>query len=295
MIITFRIRRDTAANWSAANPVLALGEPGVETDTRRVKYGDGMTAWTALGYASAVVAWGGITGDLTDQADLTAALNAKLAKTANLSDLANVATARTNLGLGSLALKSTINDSDWSGTDLSVANGGTGASTATAARTALGIGSLGTQNANSAAITGGSITGLTAFALGAIGAVYQGMIGLSTTFLRMRERSVADDFALSTNINDNGGQDAATKPAWVLRFGAGSDSFIVQRAPPGAASIATLFEVKSATTRLATARVIMASLATYATDSAAGTGGLSTGDLYKTSDGAGGFYLKIKA
>lgn len=46
----FRIRRDTAANWTSANPVLKLGEPGLETDTRRVKYGDGSTAWTSLGY-----------------------------------------------------------------------------------------------------------------------------------------------------------------------------------------------------------------------------------------------------
>lgn len=49
----FRIRRDTAANWTSANPVLKLGEPGLETDTRQVKYGDGVTAWNALGYSKA--------------------------------------------------------------------------------------------------------------------------------------------------------------------------------------------------------------------------------------------------
>lgn len=45
-------RRDTAANWTSVNPVLAAGEPGLETDTGKVKYGDGTTAWTSLGYAT---------------------------------------------------------------------------------------------------------------------------------------------------------------------------------------------------------------------------------------------------
>lgn len=53
MIVKFRFRRDTAANWTAANPILALGEPGLETDTRRVKYGDGTTPWASLAYAGA--------------------------------------------------------------------------------------------------------------------------------------------------------------------------------------------------------------------------------------------------
>lgn len=46
-----QLRRDTSANWAAANPVLALAEPGLETDTNLIKYGDGVTAWNSLPYA----------------------------------------------------------------------------------------------------------------------------------------------------------------------------------------------------------------------------------------------------
>jgi hypothetical protein len=47
-----QIRRDTAANWTAANPILASGEMGFETDTGKFKIGDGATAWTSLLYAT---------------------------------------------------------------------------------------------------------------------------------------------------------------------------------------------------------------------------------------------------
>lgn len=43
-------RRDTAAAWTAANPILAAGEPAIETDTKRRKIGDGTTAWNSLAY-----------------------------------------------------------------------------------------------------------------------------------------------------------------------------------------------------------------------------------------------------
>lgn len=52
-VVRIQLRRDTAANWTSADPILADGEMGLETDTGLVKIGDGTTAWTSLGYAIA--------------------------------------------------------------------------------------------------------------------------------------------------------------------------------------------------------------------------------------------------
>ena len=43
-------RRDTASNWTSNNTVLLAGEIGWETDTRKIKIGDGTTAWQSLDY-----------------------------------------------------------------------------------------------------------------------------------------------------------------------------------------------------------------------------------------------------
>jgi hypothetical protein len=48
--VPFQIRKDTAANWTANNPTLAIGELGYEIDTRRLKIGDDVTAWISLVY-----------------------------------------------------------------------------------------------------------------------------------------------------------------------------------------------------------------------------------------------------
>lgn len=45
-----QIRRDTASSWQSVNPVLAEGEIGYETDTKKIKIGDGTTAWNDLPY-----------------------------------------------------------------------------------------------------------------------------------------------------------------------------------------------------------------------------------------------------
>lgn len=47
-----QLRRDTVANWTAANPMLATGETGLIIDANKkvigLKYGDGVTAWGDL-------------------------------------------------------------------------------------------------------------------------------------------------------------------------------------------------------------------------------------------------------
>lgn len=54
-------RRGSASAWTSANPVLAQGEWGYETDTGKAKVGNGSTAWTSLSYFGNVGTVTGIT------------------------------------------------------------------------------------------------------------------------------------------------------------------------------------------------------------------------------------------
>ena len=60
MAIQIQVRRGTAAAWTSANPVLAEGELGYETDTKKAKLGDGTTAWTSLAYFPSGISASGI-------------------------------------------------------------------------------------------------------------------------------------------------------------------------------------------------------------------------------------------
>lgn len=63
-----QIRRGTAAQWTNANPTLYAGEFGYETDTNKVKLGNGTTAWNSLAYVSLEYdTFAGLTATLTNK------------------------------------------------------------------------------------------------------------------------------------------------------------------------------------------------------------------------------------
>jgi hypothetical protein len=115
-------RRGTADQWTSANPILAVGEMGYETDTKKFKYGDGLTAWVTLPYGISAANLSNATA--TGLAVLTAS---------------NAAAARTALGVGTgtSVQAADILDSTATGRALLLA-----AST-TAAQTALGATAIG--------------------------------------------------------------------------------------------------------------------------------------------------------
>jgi hypothetical protein len=173
MAVQLQLRRGTASQWTAANTLLAQGELGLETDTGKLKIGDGSTAWTSLAYytagSSAVTSVNGFTGTVV----LTAS---------DISGLGTIATQAAN--------NVTITGGSITGiTDLAIADGGTGASTASGARTNLGL-VIGTDvlapNGSAASLTSfptfnqnttgtsSNVTGTVAIANGGTGATTAG-------------------------------------------------------------------------------------------------------------------------
>ena len=46
------LRNDTAANWTTNNPTLAKGQIGIQINTKKFKFGDGVTPWNSLDYGA---------------------------------------------------------------------------------------------------------------------------------------------------------------------------------------------------------------------------------------------------
>lgn len=147
-----QLRRDTAADWTSTNPILADGEMGVETDTEQFKFGDGVTAWASLPYASssvavdttAVRAAGALMDDEVDADLKTLSVPASTTVSAfgaTLADDADAAAARATLGLdadlGSLSVPASTTVSAFGASLVDDAS-------ATSARTTLGLGNSAT-------------------------------------------------------------------------------------------------------------------------------------------------------
>jgi len=110
------------------------------SETARLNLGLGDAAIATIGTSGGVQAYD---AGLTSIADLTTAANKMIYTTGSdtyavtdltaagraLLDDADAAAQRTTLELGTLAIASSINNDNWSGADLAVANGGTGIST----------------------------------------------------------------------------------------------------------------------------------------------------------------------
>jgi hypothetical protein len=62
VVTQVQVRRGTAAQWTSANPTLASGEWGFETDTLKTKIGNGSTAWNSLAYQTGSISISNVTG-----------------------------------------------------------------------------------------------------------------------------------------------------------------------------------------------------------------------------------------
>jgi hypothetical protein len=92
VVTQIQIRRGTASQWTSTNPTLAAGELGAETDTNKIKCGNGSTAWNSLPYiasdgditgvtAGTGLSGGGTTGTVTVSIDTSVTADLTTAQT----------------------------------------------------------------------------------------------------------------------------------------------------------------------------------------------------------------------
>lgn len=271
LTLRYQIPSHAGADWTQGNPILLDRELAAERDTGKFKLGDGAKAWRDLPYQPFWSRWGRIEGQIADQPDIAAALALQLLKTSNLSDLADIVTARANLGLKALALRDTVNGSDWGGTDLAVTDGGTGASTAANARANLGCGTAATLDVGTTGATVPRFTGAN------IWQTLQSFQSQTLTGGAIWAHNANLAAGARSLIASTGDASDASRPFEVRSNNSGSAGGVVQFSVSG-----------SGVTRAR--KLNLSDLVAYAGDSAAGTAGLVAGDLYKTATGE----LRIK-
>lgn len=107
-------RRGTAALWTTNNPILAIGEIGLESDTLKTKMGDGATAWNSLPYEGADKALVGHTHTVSQLTDATA-IGKEILQDATAADVrATIGAGTSNLAIGTTATTAMRGDKTFS-------------------------------------------------------------------------------------------------------------------------------------------------------------------------------------
>ena len=79
---SYLLRKDTSTNWNSKNPILGNGEMALETDTGKIKVGDGTTVYKSLGNDRTFFPGGGATGDWATKSYVDTADALKMNKSA---------------------------------------------------------------------------------------------------------------------------------------------------------------------------------------------------------------------
>lgn len=142
MAYQIQIRNDLAANWTSINPTLAQAEFGYESNTGKIKLGDGVTAWNSLSYSflASLTSFGftnanGFTGSVANPTT-TPTLTLSTSVTGILYGNGTSVAAAIAANFPTLNQNTSGTASNVTGT-VAIANGGTGQVTANAALNAL--------------------------------------------------------------------------------------------------------------------------------------------------------------
>jgi hypothetical protein len=145
VIDDIQFKRAVAARWTTVNPVLRVGEPGFETDTNKLKIGDGTSHWNDLDYLvgegggevdpeeieAIVIAYleenppvGGVTQEYVDAADEALADDIADVNAAIIAEAATRAATDTSIGaiLDNLATGLDIEENERIAADLTKLN-----------------------------------------------------------------------------------------------------------------------------------------------------------------------------